>query len=103
MTQYTRAKPLRILDTCFDFGNQTTVSVPTVELVFDGGAVVDLDFDGIIILGSCLAFAANDADSSAGIIGNVQQRTFEVLYDVGHLFLGIKNRVSTMGFRGGAC
>jgi hypothetical protein len=49
MTQYTRARPQGILDTCYDFGSLTTVSVPTVELVFDGGAVVDLDFDGIMV------------------------------------------------------
>lgn len=94
MTDYRRASPLSILDTCYDFSNLTTVSVPTVELVFDGGAVIDLDFDGIMIFDSCLAFAPNDDDSSVGLIGNVQQRTFEVLYDVGQ---------STMGFRAGAC
>ena len=88
MTQYTRARPQGILDTCYDFGSLTTVSVPTVELVFDGGAVVDLDFD------RCLAFAPSGGASSVGIIGNVKQRTFEVLYDVGR---------ATMGFRAGAC
>ncbi|CAL5007257.1 unnamed protein product [Urochloa decumbens] len=96
MLRYTRAKPLGILDTCYDFGNLTTVSVPAVELVFDGGAVVHLDYDGIMAF-DCLAFAPSDdggANSSVSIIGNVQQRTFEVLYDVGG---------GTMGFRAGAC
>nr|TKW02317.1 hypothetical protein SEVIR_8G236300v2 [Setaria viridis] len=90
-------RPLEILDTCYDFGNLTSVSVPTVELVFDGGAVIDLDFDGIMIFDSCLAFAPSDdsgASSVPGIIGNVQQRTFEVLHDVGR---------GTIGFRAGAC
>ncbi|PAN34393.1 hypothetical protein PAHAL_6G089700 [Panicum hallii] len=94
MTQYRRARPVGILDTCYDFGSLTTVRIPTVELVFDGGAVVDLDLDGIMILGRCLAFAPSDGASSVGIIGNVQQRTFEVLYDVSR---------GTMGFRAGAC
>ncbi|KAF8654960.1 hypothetical protein HU200_061392 [Digitaria exilis] len=93
MQDYPRAKPLAILDTCYDFSNLTTVSMPAVELVFDGGAVIDLDYDGIMVF-DCLAFAPNEDDSSAGLIGNVQQRTFEVLYDVGR---------STMGFRAGAC
>ena len=68
-------------------------SVPPVSLVFAGGAVVNLDVDGIM-LGNCLAFTANEDDNSLSIIGNVQQRTFEVLYDVGQ---------STVGFRAGAC
>ncbi|RCV30430.1 hypothetical protein SETIT_6G093900v2 [Setaria italica] len=96
MLQYPRAKPLEILDTCYDFGNLTRVTVPAVELVFDGGAVVDLDVHGIMIF-DCLAFAPSDdggASSVPSIIGNVQQRTFEVLHDVGR---------GTIGFRAGAC
>ncbi|OEL12538.1 Aspartyl protease family protein [Dichanthelium oligosanthes] len=93
MHQYPSAPPSGLLDTCFDFSGQSSISIPTVALVFSGGAVVDLAGDGII-LGSCLAFAANSDDSSLGIIGNVQQRTFEVLYDVGR---------GAVGFRAGAC
>jgi hypothetical protein len=81
------------LDTCFDFSGQTTVTTPTVALVFAGGAVVKLDSSGVL-LESCLAFAPNEDDGSFGIIGNVQQRTFEVLYDV---------RGKSVGFRSGAC
>jgi hypothetical protein len=66
-----------------------------VDLVFDGGAVVELVFDGIMIAAGdgveCLAFAAT---SGLSLIGNVQQRTFEVLHDVGQ---------SVFGFRSGAC
>ncbi|GJM86668.1 hypothetical protein PR202_ga02548 [Eleusine coracana subsp. coracana] len=93
MKQYKPAPARPLLDTCFDFGGQTTVSVPPVSLVFAGGAVVDLDVSGILFR-NCLAFAANDDDGSFGIIGNVQQRTFEVLYDVGG---------GSIGFRAGAC
>ncbi|RLM79718.1 protein ASPARTIC PROTEASE IN GUARD CELL 2-like isoform X1 [Panicum miliaceum] len=93
MKQYPSAPPSGIFDTCFDFSGQSTISIPTVELVFSGGAVVDLAGDGII-LSSCLAFAGNSDDSSLGIIGNVQQRTFEVLYDVGG---------GAVGFKAGAC
>ncbi|XP_044959009.1 aspartyl protease family protein At5g10770-like [Hordeum vulgare subsp. vulgare] len=93
MKQYPPAQPMGIFDTCFDFSGQSSVSIPTVALVFSGGAVVDLASDGII-LGSCLAFAANSDDTSLGIIGNVQQRTFEVLYDVGG---------GAVGFKAGAC
>ncbi|XP_024317248.1 aspartyl protease family protein At5g10770-like [Brachypodium distachyon] len=94
MKQYPPAEPQSILNTCFDFtGQENNVTIPSVALVLDGGAVVDLDPNGII-LSSCLAFAATDDDRSSGIIGNVQQRTFEVLYDVGQ---------SVFGFRPGVC
>ncbi|XP_048545732.1 aspartyl protease family protein At5g10770-like [Triticum urartu] len=93
MKQYPPAQPMGILDTCFDFSGQSSIRIPTVALVFSGGAVVNLAPEGII-LESCLAFAANRDDSSLGIIGNVQQRTFEVLYDVGG---------GAVGFNAGAC
>lgn len=93
MKQYPPAPPSGILDTCFDFSGQSSISTPTVTLVFSGGAAIDLDLNGII-QSSCLAFAGNGDDSSLGIIGNVQQRTFEVLYDVGG---------GAVGFRAGAC
>jgi hypothetical protein len=91
--KYQRSKPRGSLDTCYDFSNLTTVRVPAVELVFDGGVVVDLVFEGIMIA-NCLAFAPSDDGSLPGIIGNVQQRTFEVLHDVSG---------GTIGFRAGAC
>ncbi|KAM3372064.1 hypothetical protein ACQJBY_019112 [Aegilops geniculata] len=93
MKQYPPAQPMGIFDTCFDFSGQSTINVPSVALVFSGGVVVDLVTDGII-LDSCLAFAANSDDSSLGIIGNVQQRTIEVLYDVGG---------GAVGFKAGGC
>ncbi|XP_044406598.1 aspartyl protease family protein At5g10770 [Triticum aestivum] len=86
MTRYPRAAPVGILDTCYDFTGLRNFSVPTVELVFDGGAVMDLDYDGIMI-SDCLAFAAT---SGVSIIGNVQQRTFEVLHDVGQGVFGFR-------------
>ncbi|KAI4981581.1 hypothetical protein ZWY2020_022073 [Hordeum vulgare] len=88
--RHQRAAPLGILDTCYDFTGLVNVSIPAVSLVLDGGAVVDLDGNGIMIQ-DCLAFAATSGDS---IIGNVQQRTFEVLHDVGQ---------GVFGFRSGAC
>ncbi|EEE54965.1 hypothetical protein OsJ_02555 [Oryza sativa Japonica Group] len=93
MTRYARAEPLGILDTCFNFTGLDKVSIPTVALVFAGGAVVDLDAHGIVS-GGCLAFAPTRDDKAFGTIGNVQQRTFEVLYDVGG---------GVFGFRVGAC
>ncbi|CAL4989215.1 unnamed protein product [Urochloa decumbens] len=94
MKKYRRAPASGgILDTCFNFKGQSSVSIPTVALVFSGGAVVNLDPNGVM-LDNCLAFAGNSDDTELGIIGNVQQRTFEVLYNVGG---------GAVGFRAGAC
>jgi hypothetical protein len=71
MAQYPQAPPVDPFDTCFDFTGQNNITIPGVALVFDGGAIVNLGFDGIIQNG-CLAFAAT---SDISIIGNVQQRT----------------------------
>ncbi|TVU28292.1 hypothetical protein EJB05_19803, partial [Eragrostis curvula] len=90
MKQYPSAPSSGLLDTCFNFDGQTSITLPSVQLVFSGGAVVNLDGNGII-LDNCLAFAGGGNPS---IIGNVQQRTFEVLYDVGG---------RSVGFRAGAC
>jgi len=98
MKQYQRAPPsTSILNTCYDFSGHSDVTITTVALVLSGGAVVDLAPEGIMLERKgyyCLAFAGNSDDSSFGIIGNVQQRTIEVLYDVGG---------SSVGFKTGAC
>ena len=81
-----------LLDTCFNLTGGD-VKVPSVSLVFERGATVELDPSGIIRRG-CLAFASSGDDGAPGIIGNLQQWTLEVLYDVGG---------GAVGFRRGAC
>ncbi|KAI4998508.1 hypothetical protein ZWY2020_053850 [Hordeum vulgare] len=76
------AASVRNLDTCYDFTRFPDVKVPKVSLVFAGGATLDLE-PASIILDGCLAFAATPGEESVGFIGNVQQQTYEVLYDVG--------------------
>uniref|UniRef100_A0ACD5YBT9 Uncharacterized protein n=1 Tax=Avena sativa TaxID=4498 RepID=A0ACD5YBT9_AVESA len=90
---YPPAPAAGILDTCFNLTGVPNIRVPRVALVFDRGVAVDLHPSGIIQYG-CLAFASNRGNRSAGIIGNVQQRTLEVLYDVAG---------GAVGFRRGAC
>lgn len=74
------------------------MSIPTVALQFGGGVTMELDLSGTLYVGSqsqvCLAFAANGDDSDVGILGNVQQKTFNVVYDVS------KKKI---GFGPGAC
>ncbi|XP_062200164.1 aspartyl protease family protein At5g10770-like [Phragmites australis] len=93
MKMYPPASPISILDTCFNLTGVRRVMVPRVALGFDRGAAVELHSSGIMQYG-CLAFAPNGDDATPGIIGNVQQRTLEVLYDVGGW---------AVGFRRGAC
>ncbi|KQK18490.1 aspartyl protease family protein At5g10770 isoform X2 [Brachypodium distachyon] len=81
------------LDTCYNFTGHGTVTVPKVALTFVGGATVDLDVPSGVLVEDCLAFA-DAGDGSFGIIGNVNTRTIEVLYDSGK---------GHLGFRAGAC
>ncbi|KAJ1258737.1 hypothetical protein BS78_10G098600 [Paspalum vaginatum] len=93
MKAYPPAAPVGKLDTCYNFDGFDQITVPTVTLTFSRGAAMDLDVSGILYAG-CLAFTAAGQDGDTGILGNVQQRTFEVLFDVGG---------GTVGFKPGAC
>lgn len=94
MAEYPLAPPVGHLDTCYDFTGFDNVTVPTVSLTFRGGATVDLDASSGVLLDGCLAFWGIKGDEYTGVIGNVNQRTIEVLYDVP----GRK-----VGFRTSAC
>ncbi|PAN24551.1 hypothetical protein PAHAL_4G232500 [Panicum hallii] len=93
MSAYPLLPPSEYLDTCYNFTGFSNKTVPTVSLTFDGGVTIDLDNPSGILLEGCLAFVGGSSDD-AGIIGNVNQRTFEVLYDSGR---------GHVGFRPGAC
>ncbi|KAB1204779.1 Protein ASPARTIC PROTEASE IN GUARD CELL 1 [Morella rubra] len=75
-----------LLDTCYDLSKNRTVKVPLVSFLFGGGLRVDLEPVGVLYVlrlsEVCLAFAGNSDASSIGVIGNTQQRTLEVVYDV---------------------
>lgn len=87
MAKYPAAGALSILDTCYDLSGYKIVAVPKISFVFGGGVAVELAASGVLYAAStkqvCLAFAANGDDSDVTIFGNVQQRTLEVVYDVG--------------------
>ncbi|CAL5050520.1 unnamed protein product [Urochloa decumbens] len=94
MAGYRRAPPQDELDTCYDLTGVRFVKLPRIALVFDGNAAVEIDRSGILLENGCLAFAANDDDSKPAVLGNTQQKTIEVLHDVGG---------GNMGFRRLAC
>ncbi|XP_038897918.1 aspartyl protease family protein At5g10770-like [Benincasa hispida] len=87
MVRYPKAPELSILDTCYDLSKYAAVSIPKVSFLFKGGTEIDLDGTGILYGAStdqvCLAFAGNRDPSTIAIIGNVQQKTLQVVYDVG--------------------
>ncbi|CAN6721316.1 unnamed protein product [Malus baccata var. baccata] len=87
MKRYPTAKSISsLLDTCYDFSGFKTITFPTIGFVFGNGVTVDVDGTGMVVPQSasqfCLAFAGNKDDSSLGIIGNVQQKRLQVVYDV---------------------
>lgn len=98
MSKYPQAPALSILDTCYDFSSHATVNVPKISLLFSGGAELDLQLPGIFyvkdITQVCLAFAGNDDAGDVAILGNVQQLTFDVVYDVA---------AGKLGFGSGGC
>ena len=81
-------------DTCYNFTGYSNITVPRVAFTFSGGATIDLDVPNGILVNDCLAFQESGPDDGLGIIGNVNQRTLEVLYDAGR---------GNVGFRAGAC
>ncbi|KAK6927755.1 Xylanase inhibitor, N-terminal [Dillenia turbinata] len=80
-----------ILDTCYKGSVKTITSdVPTVQIMFPGGASLNLrpqnvlvDVDSDV---TCLAFAGT---SNVAIVGNHQQQGFKVAYDVTSSRIGI--------------
>lgn len=95
---YPSAPALSILDTCYDFSKYTTISIPKIVILFRGGSQLSVDKTGVFYVNDpsqvCLAFAPNGDDSDLGILGNTQQKTLEVVYDVGG---------GRLGFASGGC
>ncbi|KAJ4799190.1 Eukaryotic aspartyl protease family protein [Rhynchospora pubera] len=86
MKQYKMAPSFSLFDTCYDFTGLDSVLIPSVGVQFLNNVTLDLDPNGILyvldISQVCLAFASNRRRTDLGIFGNVQQRTFNVVYDV---------------------
>ncbi|CAN6170177.1 unnamed protein product [Urochloa humidicola] len=80
------------LETCYDFGHLKEINIPKMSLLFGGGVTLELPPSVILYyIGSskyCLAFAATGESGEFSVIGNVQQRSTEVIYDLGHGMVG---------------
>lgn len=99
MRKYPMSAGVDPLDTCYDLKGYDRVAVPAVVLHFSGGARLDVDGSGILFtLDSssaiaCLAFAEKDPNGFS-IIGNMQQKTCNIVYDVPN---------GKIGFGAGGC
>ncbi|KAG5225160.1 nucleoid DNA-binding family protein [Salix suchowensis] len=98
MSNYPLTSAVSILDTCYDFSNYSTISVPKIGFFFSSGIEVDIDATGIFYWSSisqmCLAFAGNSNATDLLVFGNVQQKTLEVFYD---------GSAGKVGFATGGC
>ncbi|XP_072977086.1 aspartyl protease family protein At5g10770-like [Typha angustifolia] len=96
MRNYTRAPPFEALDTCYDFRGEDKISIPDVKLHFGGGATLDVISSGTVLSLSpsqtCLAFRPTVSSGQLSIIGNTQQRSTEVVYDLGRRMIGFGPR-----------
>jgi hypothetical protein len=89
-----RAPDFSLFDTCFDLSGKSEVKVPTVVMHFTGADVslpasnylIPVDSDGTF----CFAFAGTM--SGLSIIGNIQQQSFRVVYDLAGQRVGFAPR-----------
>ncbi|XWS16252.1 hypothetical protein CRYUN_Cryun34aG0069100 [Craigia yunnanensis] len=93
--KYAQAPAFSILDACFQGTVKSISLVPQIQMIFQGGADLTLGASNVLIQVdkgvTCLAFAGS---RQVAIIGNHQQQTFEVAYDVSN---------SRIGFAANAC
>ncbi|CAK7354030.1 unnamed protein product, partial [Dovyalis caffra] len=99
MTNYPLTGGNSFFDTCYDFSKYDKIRIPQVSVSFKGGVEMEIHVRGILypvqgLKKVCLAFAGNADDSYTSIYGNVQQKTYQVVYD------GAKGRV---GFAPAGC
>ncbi|KAF8657344.1 hypothetical protein HU200_060112 [Digitaria exilis] len=89
MAAYPLAPPIHPVDTFYNLTGYSSVTVPSVALAFMGGATVELgNPSGILVEDKTtaigrLAFMDGPAAISFSIVGNIEQRSAEVIYDVG--------------------
>ncbi|KAL3627190.1 hypothetical protein CASFOL_028553 [Castilleja foliolosa] len=98
-SKYKMAEAFSILDACFVGGlDEISTVVPRVQLIFQGGAELNLAPQNVLIEvekgTTCLSFAGNSNLRDISIIGNQQQQTFDILYDIAS---------SKIGFASGGC
>ncbi|KAI4296104.1 hypothetical protein L6164_036091 [Bauhinia variegata] len=95
--RYKQVPAISLFDACFAGNVKNALGVPEIQLIFGGGADLTLRAPNTLLYleedgATCLAFAATSGNIA--IIGNYQQQTFTVAYDVSN---------SKIGFAAGGC
>ncbi|KAJ6673864.1 ASPARTYL PROTEASE AED1 [Salix viminalis] len=95
MTNYTLTNGTSGFQPCYDFSKHANdpIAIPQISIFFEGGVEVDIDVSGIMLAVNglkevCLAFRDNRNDKDISIFGNLQQKTYEVVYDVAKGMVG---------------
>lgn len=90
MQGYKPAPAFDILDTCYDISGHSTIFMPAISFKFGDGAIIDISPSGNMIFPDdtqpaigCLAFVSKPTEMPLSIVGNTQQISTEVIYDVG--------------------
>ncbi|KAI4305563.1 hypothetical protein L6164_028924 [Bauhinia variegata] len=87
------SQDLSLLDTCHFLGHQKSFKIPKVSFLLSGGVAVDIPTFGIAWqihpLVVCFPISDKDVDDGPMIWGNYQQKTLEVVYDVGKRKIGL--------------
>lgn len=91
--RYAQAPAYSILDACFKGSLHNMPVVPEIQMIFRGAANLTLKTPNVLIDGvkgiTCLAFASSGSTTNQiAIIGNHQQQTFSVAYDVSNSRIG---------------
>ncbi|KAJ4823943.1 hypothetical protein Tsubulata_016419 [Turnera subulata] len=99
---YAKAPAFSILDTCFNGSTvpRKSAAVPEIEMIFQGGggAALALQDSNILVpVGkgvTCLAFASGPSagTNAIAVIGNHQQQTYSIAYDISNSRIGFAPR-----------
>ena len=86
MSHYQLAEPVDVLDTCYHIGGHHKLKFPKMSFLFADGLVLDIPPSGVALpINStvvCLPFAASPRGQGIALLGNPQQKTLEIVYDV---------------------
>ncbi|KAL8153016.1 hypothetical protein V2J09_010776 [Rumex salicifolius] len=82
--------PYKTIDACYDLTGIHKPLLPSITLFFKGRAHMDMSPRGIALwvpntkgkLKYCLAFASSGSSSGFTVLGNFQQQTFDIVYDI---------------------
>ncbi|WCJ34638.1 hypothetical protein M5689_015935 [Euphorbia peplus] len=81
--KYAKAPGYSILDTCFKGSLKSMSAAPVIQMIIEGGASLSVGASNSLIEVdkgvTCLAFASSN---QVAIIGNHQQQTYNIAYDV---------------------